>query len=311
MEGLRRVARSVRAFGRELARGPGIPDSSIRGSGTPRIGLALGGGFARGIAHIGVLKALEEAGIPVQCIAGTSVGAFVGAAYCGGLSVAEMEEIAYRVRSRHLARWTLSKLGLASNERMGDFLDRTLKHKSFEGLKIPLAVTATDCATGEGVVFRAGPKPTPLIHAVRASCAYPGMFQPVEIDGRRFVDGMLVHPVPSEPLRTMGVSHVLAIHLKTGALSAGPQTMFDVIGRSFNFVLDRSAGTWKAASDLVVEPDMSDFAYDDFARSAEMIRVGELAMRKALPKVKAWFAAEKTGARSLSVVPEPLPEPGS
>ena len=303
MDALRRVARSVRAFSRELARGQGI-----RLPQTPKLGLALGGGFARGIAHIGVLKVLEEAQIPVHCIAGTSVGSLIGAAYCGGLSIAEMEEIASRVRSRHLARWTLSKLGLASNERMGDFLDKNLKEKFFEDLKIPLAVTATDCSTGEGVVFRIGGTYAPLIHAVRASCAYPGMFQPVEIHGRRFVDGMLVHPVPSVPLRSMGVSHVLAIHLKTGSQAAGPQTMFDVIGRSFNFVLDRSAETWKAASDLVVEPDMSDFAYDDFARAPEMIRVGELAMRKALPQVKAWFAAEKSTRAPMSV---PLAEAGS
>ena len=309
MEKLRQVARSVRAFGRELARGPGIRVAGLAVPETPRLGLALGGGFARGIAHIGVLKVLEEARIPVQCIAGTSVGAFIGAAYCSGLSIAEMEQIASRIRSRHLARWTVSKLGLASNERMGDFLHKILKHKSFDGLKIPLAVTATDCATGEGVVFRAGSPSVSLIHAVRASCAYPGMFQPVEIQGRHFVDGMLVHPVPSVPVRAMGASHVLAIHLRTGAQSTGPQTMFDVIGRSFNFALDRSAGTWKAASDLVVEPDMTGFAYDDFARAGEMIRVGELAMRQALPQVKAWFEAQKPTVRSLSSVQRPLAEP--
>ncbi len=307
MERLRRVARSVRAFGRELARGPEIRGRDV--SATPTLGLALGGGFARGIAHIGILKVLEEAQIPVRCIAGTSVGAFVGAAFCGGLSIAEMEEVAHRVRSRHLARWTLSKLGLASNERMGDFLEKILKQKSFEGLKIPLAVTATDCATGEGVVFRAGPQAMPLISAVRASCAYPGMFQPVDIGGRRFVDGMLVYPVPSVPVRAMGVSHVLAIHLKTGAQSTGPQTMFEVIGRSFNFVLDRHAAAWKDASDLVVEPDMTDFAYDDFPRAEEMIRVGELAMRRALPQVQAWFATKKSDVRNFAAVPAPLVEP--
>lgn len=309
MERLRRVARSVRAFSRELARAPGIRVGGIGVPETPRLGLALGGGFARGLAHIGVLKVLEEARIPVQCIAGTSVGAFIGAAYCSGLSIAEMEEVASRVRSRHLARWTVSRLGLASNERMGDFLHKILKHDSFDGLKIPLAVTATDCATGEGVVFRAGLPFTSLIQAVRASCAYPGMFQPVAINGRHFVDGMLVHPVPSAPVRAMGVSHVLAIHLRTGTQSTGPQTMFDVIGRSFNFALDRSAGTWKAASDLVVEPDMTDFAYDDFARAGEMIRVGELAMRQALPQVRAWFAEEKSVVRPLSSVQAPLAEP--
>ena len=115
-----------------------------------------------------MLKVLEEARIPVQCIAGTN-GAFIGAAYCSGLSIAEMEETASRIRSRHLARWTVSKLGLASNERMGDLLHKILKHKSFDGLKIPLAVTATDCATGEGVVFRAGLLSASLTRCARAA----------------------------------------------------------------------------------------------------------------------------------------------
>jgi NTE family protein len=251
--------------------------------------LALGGGFARGIAHIGVLKVLEEAQIPIRFIAGTSVGSLIGAAYCGGLSVAELEEIAAGVRSHHIARWTLSKLGLASNQRMAVFLHRILKQKSFSDLKIPLAITATDFASGEGVVFRSGP----LIDAVRASCAYPGMFLPVEVNGRLMVDGMLAYPVPSVPLRKMGARRVLSIHLKSGLNATGPRHLFDIIGQSFSIAIDRGAGVWKGASDLVVEPDVKAFAYDDFARAAELIHAGEVAMRDALPQVQRWFAAEK------------------
>jgi NTE family protein len=281
MKAFRQVARSVREFGRELARGSGLSMPE-----PPALGLALGGGFARGIAHIGVLKVLEEAQIPVRFVAGTSVGSLIGAAYCGGLSAAELEQIAFQVRSHHIARWTLSKLGLASNQRMAVFLHRILRQKTFEDLKIPLAIVATDFTSGEGVSFRSGP----LIDAVRASCAYPGMFLPVEINGRLLVDGMLSYPVPSVPVREMGARRVLSINLKGGLSRTGPRHVFDVIGQSFSIALEHSAKVWRRASDLVVEPDVTGFEYDDFSRAGEMIRAGEVAMRQALPLVQSWFA---------------------
>jgi len=284
MKAFEHVARSVRAFGRELARGTGLGPQE-----PPAFGLALGGGFARGIAHIGVLKVLEEAKIPLSFVAGTSVGALIGAAYCSGLSAAELEQVAFQVRSHHISRWTFSKLGLASNQRMAVFLHRILKQKNFDDLKIPLAICATDFRTGEGVAFRSGP----LIDAVRASCAYPGMFLPVEVDGRLLVDGMLSYPVPSVPLRKMGARRVLSIHLKSGYNNAGPRHVFDVIGQSFSIALEHTARVWRGASDLVVEPDVTPFEYDAFARAGEMIRAGEVAMRKALPQVQSWFATEK------------------
>src|SRR5438445_8357163 len=129
-------------------------------------------------------------------IAGTSVGALIGAAYCSGVTIAELEEVAYKVRFTTFARWTLSRYGFASNDRMVSFLARTLKVKTFEELRIPLGVTATDFNSGEGVVFHSGS----IIDPVRASCAYPGMFLPVEIRVRYLVDGILSHPVPTSPL---------------------------------------------------------------------------------------------------------------
>ena len=168
MKSLDKIIRSVQAFGRGLS---GQPSSLSSRQSNVGIGLALGGGFARGIAHVGVLKVLEEENIPIRCIAGTSVGALIGAAYCSGISAAELEQVAARVRFKHIARWTLSRYGFASNQRMIGFLNQLLKVKTFEELRIPLAVTATDFSTGEGVVFHSGP----LIDPVRASCAYPGM----------------------------------------------------------------------------------------------------------------------------------------
>jgi len=176
---------------------------------------------------------------------------------------------------------------------MVSFLTRTLKCKTFEDLRIPLGVTATDFNTGEGVVFHSGT----IIDPIRASCAYPGMFLPVEIRGRYLVDGMLSHPVPTRPLRDMGAERVLAVHLK-GTWSNGgpPRHLFDVIGQSFAIAQDAMSSLWRDAADLIVEPDVAGFGYDDFRRAADLIKVGEVAMRKALPEVRKWIetAADAT-----------------
>lgn len=282
MKSLGKIIRTVQAFGRELSRKTG-PVVSPR---IPVIGVALGGGFARGIAHIGVLKVLEQEGIPVRVVTGTSVGALMGAAYCSGVSLADLEELAYNVRFTTFARWTLSRCGFASNDRMISFLTRILKVKTFEELNIPLGVTATDFNSGEGVVFHSGS----IIDPVRASCAYPGMFLPVQIRGRYLVDGMLSHPVPTRPLREMGAERVLAVHLKgTWANGGPPRHLFDVIGQSFAIAQDAMSGLWREGADVVIEPDVAGFAYDDFKRAGELVRVGEIAMLKALPDVRKWL----------------------
>jgi NTE family protein len=301
VKSLGRVIRSVQAFGREFSRKSVSPASPH----PPVIGLALGGGFARGIAHIGVLKVLEEEGIPVRIIAGTSVGALIGSSYCSGVSTSELQQIARNTRFTSLARWTLSRYGFASNDRMITFLTRILKVRTFEELRIPLGVTATDFNTGEGVVFHSGE----IIDPVRASCAYPGMFLPVNIRGRYLVDGMLSHPVPTRPLREMGADRVIAVHLKGNWAGGGaPKHLFAVIGQSFAIAQDAMASIWRSAADLVVEPDVAAFAYDDFKRAHELIRAGEQAMRKALPEVRKWLEAPVPQTQ-IAVKPAPRVSP--
>ena len=299
---LGKIIRSVQAFGREFSR----KAAPIVASRAPSIGVALGGGFARGIAHIGVLKVLEQEGIPVRVITGTSVGALIGACYCSGLSPAEMEEVARNTRFSSFARWTLSRCGFASSDRMISYLTRTLKCKTFEDLRIPLGVTATDFNSGEGVVFHSGS----VIDPVRASCAYPGMFLPVEIRGHYYIDGMLSHPVPTRPLREMGVDKVLAVHLRgTWAHGGPPRNLFDVIGQSFAIAQDAMSGLWRGSADLVIEPDVVGFAYDDFKRAKDLIKVGEAALRNALPEVRKWLqpSAEPAGSAAKTPAPAPMP----
>jgi len=305
VKGLGKIIRSVQAFGRELSR----KTTPVAASPIPAIGVALGGGFARGIAHIGVLKVLEQEGIPVRVITGTSVGALIGACYCSGLTPAEMEDVARNTRFTSFARWTLSRCGFASNDRMIAYLTRTLKCKTFEDLRIPLGVTATNFNTGEGVVFHSGS----MIDPVRASCAYPGMFLPVEIRGRYFIDGMLSHPVPTRPAREMGADRVLAVHLKgTWANGGPPRHLFEVIGQSFAIAQDAMSSLWREAADLVIEPDVAGFGYDDFKRADDLVRAGEVAMRAALPEVRKWIATPAKAADEASktaAVSRPAPMP--
>lgn len=297
---LDKIGRALRAFGRAITQPATQPAPEGR---APAIGLALGGGFARGVAHIGVLKVLEEEKIPLRCLAGTSVGALMGAIYASGISVREMEKIAALVRFKDFARWTLSRNGLASNDRMIPFLEKVLKVHTFEELKIPLAVVATDFNSGEAVVFRSGP----LIPAIRASCAYPGIFLPVEVNGRLMVDGLLAYSVPTPPLRQMGAERVIASHLKASWVGRnGPRHVLEIIGQCFSIAQTKMCSEWKAAADVILEPDVRGFAFDDFQRTADLVRRGEDSTRDALPEIRSWMpAAQPAPARTAQAATVP------
>jgi NTE family protein len=152
-----------------------------------------------------------------------------------------------------------------------------------------------------------------IIDPVRASCAYPGMFLPVEIRGRWLVDGMLSNPVPTRPLRAMGAERVLAVQLKgQWSKTTAPRHLFDVIGQSFAIAQDMMSSVWRSAADLVIEPDVAGFDYDDFKRAGDLIRVGELAMRRALPEVRKWLEAPADAAAPLqapAAIARPTPMP--
>jgi len=254
---------------------------------------------------------LEEEQIPIACVGGTSVGAVIGAAYCSGMSAAELAEMAALVRFRDFARWTISRYGFASNERMVGFLKRVLKVRSFEELRIPLAISATDFISGDAVVFRTGQ----LIEPVRASCAYPGMFLPVQINGRLLVDGMLAHAVPCIPLREMGANKVIGVYLRSHWCDAsGPRHVFEVISQCFSIAQEQMSGLWRAAADVIVEPDVAGFGYDSFERASELVRAGEVAARAAMPQIRAWLQPEPAATRekaperqTLAPHPSPLP----
>src|SRR5882724_8347423 len=180
----------------------------------PRVGLALAGGYARGIAHVGVIRALVNADIPIDCVAGTSVGALIGACYCAGVPLEDMQRIASATSFADFGRWTPSWLGLATNQRMETYFSRFTHLKTFEELKTPLAIAATDINAGISVYYTRGQ----ITPALRGSCAYPGLFVPIQFEGRTLVDGFLTAPVPVEGALLLGADVVIAIYLEAGNL---------------------------------------------------------------------------------------------
>jgi NTE family protein len=301
LEKLQGIRRAVTAFGREMMQGHRQQEKPFV---RPKIGIALGGGFARGVAHVGVLRVLEDEGIPVDYIAGTSSGAVIGAMYASGMSGKDIHEVASLLKFGNFAKFSFSRLGFWNSSPMATFLKRVLKADTFEQLRMPLAVSATEFTTGEPVIFSSGP----LIDAVRASCAYPGMFHPVQIDGRLMVDGLLSHPVPAVPLKQMGAEKVIAVYFSSHWVgNTGPKHFMDVIGQCFSIASSRMCEQWQSSADLVLEPDVSAFAYDAFAHVNELVKVGEEAARAALPQIRDWITdpatAEPAAAAELSKSP--------
>src|SRR5258706_8614709 len=255
----------------------------------PRIGLALAGGFARGIAHIGVLRVFREAGIPIDRVAGTSVGGLIGAGYCAGASLETVENIACETKFTDFGRWTPSWLGLATNQRMEQFLTRCSTIKNFEELRTPLAIAATDINAGLPVYYY---QKGPIAPALRASCAYPGLFVPIQYDGRTLVDGFLTAPVPVEGTLLLGADIVIAVYLEAGNVEE-PRTFTDILSRSFNILQRHTDLTWRTQADVVIEPDVKPFVWDDFTKTPEMVAAGETAALAALPQIRAVLRGEK------------------
>ena len=273
--------------------------------GSPSIGLALGGGFARGIAHVGVLRVFEQYQIPIDHIAGVSAGAIVASAYASGATPDEIGRMAAAMRFTDVARWCLSRMGLAGSERMDPFLSRLLKAFRFEEMRIPLGVVATDLATGSPVFFHgSGDVKLP----VRASCSYPGLFLPVRHEGRLLVDGGMSMEVPAALLRRMGATRVVSVHLPMAQTSPhDPSNMFQVINRCFQIMQSRTERDWREQSDFVIAPDVTGVEWDAFGSADKLIQAGEIAALEAVPKLKAWLGLRTQRVRKAPPAVGPVP----
>jgi NTE family protein len=276
---LKNATDKIRALASGEARSPGE---------RPRVGLALAGGFARGIAHVGVIRALRNAGVPIDVVAGTSVGALIGACYCAGVPLNDMQRIARTTTFADFGRWTPSWLGLANNLRMERYLERFTSIKTFEELTTPLAIAASDINEGVSVFYTRGLLGPPM----RGSCAYPGLFVPIQFEGRTLVDGFLTSPVPVEGTLLLGADITIAVYLEAGSFST-PRTAADVISRSFSIIQRHADLAWRQQADVIIEPDVKPFVWDDFTRTDELIAVGEAAAQAALPQILKVLGTEK------------------
>jgi len=247
------------------------------------LGVALGGGFARGFAHVGVLQVLEENQIPISYIAGTSVGSILGGAYASGVPVARMASICRSIQFRDFGRWKLSRLGLASNDRMAELIRRSFIALTFEELIIPTAVVATDLGTGEPYVFTSGG----LIDAIRASCAFPGMFEPVQVGEHWLADGGLVAPVPTRQAKDLGARCVLGVSVGFNNWNgSAPVNLFQVVSRAVSAAQKHQTESWSSSADILLEPDVQHIDWDEFNRADEAIAAGAAAARAALPRLR-------------------------
>ena len=254
------------------------------GSGAPvRIGLALGGGFARGIAHAGVLRVLDQHRIPIHCITGISAGAIVAAAYASGATTEEIVSAGCSMRLGDVGRFRPGRLGLIGSQTMKGLLERLLKAQRFEEMRIPLGVMATDLATGEPAAFAGTGE---VLVPIRASCAYPGLFQPVSHGGRLLVDGAMSTGVPAALARQLGATHVISVPLPPANPCAAPNNMFQVVSRCFQILQSRFENAWRSETDLVIAPDVRGVDWNAFGRAPELVQAGEAAARASISKIR-------------------------
>jgi NTE family protein len=263
-------------------------------SARPGVALALGGGFARGFAHLGVLQVLEENHIAISHIAGTSVGSILGAAYASGAPLAQIMATCRTLKFRDIARWHVSRLGLATNHRLADLIERVFVSQTFEKLRIPMAVVATNLNTGDPVVFTEGN----MVDPIRASCAFPGIFEPVEIGTRWLVDGGLIAPVPTQAARNMGAKYVVGVSVGMPEGDRGkPTNIFQVVSRAVCAAQKHQLEMWERHADLIIRPDVQSLKWDDFHRADEAIEAGKIAAKIAVPRILKLLAEPNADGR--------------
>lgn len=273
-----------------LASEPAVASPEHRSA---RIGLALGGGAARGFAHVGVIQVLEEAGLRPQAVAGTSAGSLVAALYASGKTPHELRRVAETMEEAEITDWMVPLLnrGALRGEALAKYVNAQVGSKPIEQMKIPLGIVATDLRSGDAVTFRRGNTGS----AVRASSAVPAVFQPVRIGEREYVDGGLVSPVPVRQVREMGANFVIAVDISSDPEGnpAGDtfqilMQTFAIMGKSINALALREA-------EFVVRPPLAGVKSADFGARRRSIEAGRSAMLAMLPQLKARIAAFERG----------------
>lgn len=247
-----------------------------------KIGLALSGGSALGIAHIGAIKAFKQNNIKIDCISGTSAGAVVAACYAFDVPLEQMVEISKKLNWASISDFGYSKLGLNSNSPVGRIIKKYIGDKKIEDAKIPLAIIATDIDTGKKVVFRKGS----LAEAVMASSCIPVFFTPVKIGSKKLVDGMLVENLPFSPLKEMGAELEIGVDLGTWMAKKKTQNVLDVINNGYGIMIREQSAVARGNGRIIIEPHLEKFTIFDFKKPENLIRSGFNATLLVIPKIK-------------------------
>lgn len=248
----------------------------------PKIALVLGGGAARGFSHVGVIKALEAQGIVPDLIVGTSAGSFVGALYAGGYGGFDLQRVALQLEDSLLSDWSLPDRGFIRGEALQNFVNKAVQNRPLEKLNRRFGVVATDLRSGEPVVFRTGNTGM----AVRASSSVPGVFQPVTISGREYVDGGLSSPVPVRAARQMGADIVIAVDVSARPAAGKTRDSVDLLLQTYAIMGQSIAAFELAGADVVIRPDIAGTRGTDFDSRHILILEGERATQAALPAIR-------------------------
>ncbi len=247
-----------------------------------KIALVLGAGASKGFAHIGVLKVLEANKIPIHMIVGTSVGSFVGSIYAYGYSAYDLQKLSLGIEKSDVTDFMLPDNGFIKGEKLEEYINKTLKKTTLEKLKIPFYAVATDIQTGKETVFATGNTGS----AVRASCSIPGIFRPVNISGKMFVDGGVVSPVAVEAAKALGADVVIAVDISGDVGTIQPQGTIDTILQSINIMYSKLAATQLLKADVVIRPKVGYIGSSDFSKRHEAVIEGEKAAFETLPKIQ-------------------------
>jgi NTE family protein len=251
-------------------------------SGKRKLGLALSGGATRGLAHIGVLQALEENGLWPDFISGTSIGAFAAVLYGFGVPLAKMRAVGEGMTPLRVTKLKLSRYSLFSNEELGKLIKAEIGTARLEESPIPLAIVTTDISTGEKVVLREGEAAS----AVMASSALAGIYLPVRINNRLLMDGGIMEDVPISPLRMMGADVVVAVNLSAQRKYRMPEDIIDILFNAFDIAIDENTKVQVKAADVLIEPCLFDFRRMDVSQIDELIAEGRRAAEESIPRIR-------------------------
>jgi NTE family protein len=246
-----------------------------------KIALVLGAGVSKGFAHIGVLKILESNKIPIHMIVGTSVGSAVGSLYAYGYNAFQLQKMSFSIEKGDILDLTIPDNGFIKGEKLEEFINKTLKNTPMEKLKIPFYAVATEIKDGQEVVFGKGNTG----QAVRASCSIPGIFRPVKIVDKMYVDGGVVSPVAVDAAKRFGADIVIAVDISTGVERTQPENTIETILQSLNVMYSKLASIQLCNADVVIKPKVGHIGSTDFSKRHEAILEGEKAALEALPQI--------------------------